>query len=100
MHTIRQTNGLSGFTKRSESEFDCFGTGHSSTTISAGLGTSLFCSRYVRMHQVQFKNTKIRRLSLTELDMFRFVAVFILSLDCVCCLEKFQKTLLAVAFTA
>ncbi|XP_040995460.1 probable 1-deoxy-D-xylulose-5-phosphate synthase, chloroplastic isoform X1 [Juglans microcarpa x Juglans regia] len=41
MHTIRQTNGLSGFTKRSESEFDCFGTGHSSTTISAGLGMAV-----------------------------------------------------------
>jgi len=40
MHTMRQTNGLSGFTKRSESEYDSFGTGHSSTTISAGLGTS------------------------------------------------------------
>lgn len=38
MRTLRQTNGLSGFTKRSESEYDCFGTGHSSTTISAGLG--------------------------------------------------------------
>jgi len=44
MHTMRQTNGLSGFTKRSESEYDCFGTGHSSTTISAGLGTSSVCS--------------------------------------------------------
>ncbi|KAF7837172.1 putative 1-deoxy-D-xylulose-5-phosphate synthase, chloroplastic [Senna tora] len=41
MHTIRQTDGLSGFTKRSESEFDCFGTGHSSTTISAGLGMAV-----------------------------------------------------------
>lgn len=40
MHTMRQTNGLSGFTKRSESEYDSFGTGHSSTTISAGLGNS------------------------------------------------------------
>ena len=38
MPTMRQTNGLSGFTKRGESEHDCFGTGHSSTTISAGLG--------------------------------------------------------------
>ncbi|KAL8047764.1 hypothetical protein ABFX02_07G021700 [Erythranthe guttata] len=37
MPTLRQTNGLSGFTKRSESDYDCFGTGHSSTTISAGL---------------------------------------------------------------
>ncbi|KAJ1428827.1 Transketolase-like, pyrimidine-binding domain [Sesbania bispinosa] len=41
MDTLRQTNGLSGFTKRSESEYDCFGTGHSSTTISAGLGMAV-----------------------------------------------------------
>lgn len=41
MHTLRQKDGLCGFTKRSESEYDCFGTGHSSTTISAGLGNSL-----------------------------------------------------------
>ncbi|KAL3626161.1 1-deoxy-D-xylulose-5-phosphate synthase 1 [Castilleja foliolosa] len=41
MPTLRQTDGLSGFTKRSESEYDCFGTGHSSTTISAGLGMSV-----------------------------------------------------------
>lgn len=44
MPTIRQTNGLSGFTKRAESEFDCFGAGHSSTTISAGLGNWLLDS--------------------------------------------------------
>ncbi|KAL8047763.1 hypothetical protein ABFX02_07G021700 [Erythranthe guttata] len=41
MPTLRQTNGLSGFTKRSESDYDCFGTGHSSTTISAGLGMAV-----------------------------------------------------------
>ncbi|KAL8121652.1 hypothetical protein AgCh_018401 [Apium graveolens] len=41
MHTVRQTNGLAGFTKRSESDYDCFGTGHSSTTISAGLGMAV-----------------------------------------------------------
>ncbi|KAL4388770.1 hypothetical protein GQ457_09G022970 [Hibiscus cannabinus] len=41
MHTMRQTNGLAGFTKRAESEYDCFGTGHSSTTISAGLGMAV-----------------------------------------------------------
>ena len=38
IHTIRQENGLSGFTKRKESEYDPFGTGHSSTSISSGLG--------------------------------------------------------------
>ncbi|XP_039129229.1 probable 1-deoxy-D-xylulose-5-phosphate synthase, chloroplastic [Dioscorea cayenensis subsp. rotundata] len=41
MHTMRQTNGLSGFTKRSESEYDSFGTGHSSTSISAALGMAV-----------------------------------------------------------
>ncbi len=38
MHTLRQEGGLSGFTRRSESEYDPFGAGHSSTSISAGLG--------------------------------------------------------------
>ena len=36
--TLRCAGGLSGFTKRSESESDCFGAGHSSTSVSAGLG--------------------------------------------------------------
>lgn len=36
--TLRKGGGLSGFTKRDESEYDPFGTGHSSTSISAGLG--------------------------------------------------------------
>ncbi|PRH87397.1 1-deoxy-D-xylulose-5-phosphate synthase [Labrys okinawensis] len=38
IRTLRQVNGLSGFTKRSESEYDPFGAAHSSTSISAGLG--------------------------------------------------------------
>jgi len=38
IRTIRQGGGLSGFTKRSESEYDPFGAAHSSTSISAGLG--------------------------------------------------------------
>ena len=38
IRTLRQPGGLSGFTKRSESEYDIFGAGHSSTSISAGLG--------------------------------------------------------------
>lgn len=36
--TLRKLNGLSGFPKTSESEYDCFNTGHSSTSISAALG--------------------------------------------------------------
>jgi len=38
IRTLRQGNGLSGFTKRAESEYDPFGTAHSSTSISAALG--------------------------------------------------------------
>ena len=38
MRTLRQGGGLSGFTKRKESAYDPFGAGHSSTSISAGLG--------------------------------------------------------------
>ena len=38
IRTLRQGGGLSGFTKRSESEYDPFGAAHSSTSISAGLG--------------------------------------------------------------
>ncbi len=37
-HTIRQFKGISGFPKIDESEYDCFGTGHASTAISAALG--------------------------------------------------------------
>ena len=38
LNTIKQPNGLAPFTSRSESPYDCFGTGHSSTSISAALG--------------------------------------------------------------
>jgi len=41
MSTLRQGGGLSGFTKRSESEYDPFGTAHSSTSISAALGFAI-----------------------------------------------------------
>ena len=41
IRTIRQGEGLSGFCKRDESEFDAFGAGHSSTSISAGLGIAV-----------------------------------------------------------
>jgi len=39
--TIRKKNGLSGFPKRGESEYDTFGVGHSSTSISAALGMAM-----------------------------------------------------------
>ncbi|MBT5666796.1 MAG: 1-deoxy-D-xylulose-5-phosphate synthase, partial [Rhodospirillaceae bacterium] len=41
IRTLRQGGGLSGFTKRSESEYDPFGAAHSSTSISAGLGSKV-----------------------------------------------------------
>jgi len=41
IRTLRQSGGLSGFTKRSESEYDPFGAAHSSTSISAGLGMAV-----------------------------------------------------------
>ncbi len=41
IRTLRQAGGLSGFCKRAESEYDTFGAGHSSTSISAGLGMAV-----------------------------------------------------------
>lgn len=41
IRTLRQGGGLSGFTKRAESEFDAFGAAHASTSISAGLGMAV-----------------------------------------------------------
>ncbi|MFK8253465.1 1-deoxy-D-xylulose-5-phosphate synthase [Ancylobacter terrae] len=41
IRTLRQGGGLSGFTNRAESDYDPFGTGHSSTSISAGLGMAV-----------------------------------------------------------
>ena len=41
MAKLRQLGGISGFPKRSESEYDAFGTAHSSTSISAALGMAV-----------------------------------------------------------
>jgi len=45
-HTLRQHQGLSGFTRRSESPFDAFTTGHSGTSISAGFGIA--CGKFLK----------------------------------------------------
>lgn len=50
--TIRQDGGLSGFTKISESPFDAFGAGHSSTSVSAGLGLAEAMWQQQSNHQV------------------------------------------------
>jgi len=41
LHTVKKKDGLSGFPRRVESEYDTFGVGHSSTSISAALGMAL-----------------------------------------------------------
>lgn len=51
-HTNRFYHGLSGFPKRSESPYDTFGTGHSSTSISAALGMAV-ASRYLKVEDKQ-----------------------------------------------
>jgi 1-deoxy-D-xylulose-5-phosphate synthase len=50
--SLRRKGGLSGFTKRSESEFDPFGAGHSSTSISAGLGMAVASEMQGQMRHV------------------------------------------------
>jgi len=52
IRTLRQGGGLSGFTKRSESEYDPFGAAHSSTSISAGLGYAVGRDRAGRRNNV------------------------------------------------
>jgi 1-deoxy-D-xylulose-5-phosphate synthase len=52
MQTIRQVGGLSGFCKRDESEYDAFGAGHSSTSISAALGMAVARDLQGQKHEV------------------------------------------------
>src|SRR5689334_23608977 len=52
IRTLRQGGGLSGFTKRAESEYDCFGAAHSSTSISAGLGFAVARDLAGQQHNV------------------------------------------------
>lgn len=50
--TIRQYGGLSGFTKRDESQYDAFGTGHASTALSAALGMAVSRDKQNKNHKV------------------------------------------------
>jgi 1-deoxy-D-xylulose-5-phosphate synthase len=52
IRTLRQPGGLSGFCKRDESEYDVFGAGHSSTSISAGLGMAVARDLAGKTHNV------------------------------------------------
>lgn len=51
-HTIRKTDGLSGFCKIDESEYDAFGTGHASTSISAAVGMAIARDRQQQKHKI------------------------------------------------
>ena len=53
MDTLRQSGGLSGFAKRSESIYDCFGAGHSSTSISSAMGMSVGKSQLSKVSPLQ-----------------------------------------------
>ena len=61
IRTLRQGGGLSGFTRRSESEYDPFGAAHSSTSISAGLGMAvardLKAARFAALNEAERKGT-------------------------------------------
>jgi 1-deoxy-D-xylulose-5-phosphate synthase len=52
MHTLRQKGGLSGFPRREESEYDTFGVGHASTSVSAALGMAVAAARTGTTRQV------------------------------------------------
>lgn len=52
MSTLRQKGGLCGFTRREESEYDTFGVGHSSTSISAALGMAVAAAEKNESHDV------------------------------------------------
>jgi len=52
MRTIRKAGGLSGFLKRAESEYDSFGAGHSSTSISAALGMAVAARHHQQNREV------------------------------------------------
>src|ERR1700710_875481 len=66
IRTLRQGGGLSGFTKRSESEYDPFGAAHSSTSISAGLGMAV--SRDLKDARYAATNENERRAQGLERD--------------------------------
>ena len=52
IHTLRTAGGLSGFTKRSESEFDPFGAAHAATSVSAALGMAVVRDLAGRNHRI------------------------------------------------
>ena len=62
IRTLRQEGGLSGFTKRGESEYDPFGAAHSSTSISAGLGMAVARDLQGRQQQCHRRHRRRRHV--------------------------------------
>ena len=60
IRTLRQPGGLSGFTRRAESEYDAFGAAHSSTSISAGLGMAVARDLEGGDHNVDLRHRRRR----------------------------------------
>ncbi|MGB4056772.1 MAG: 1-deoxy-D-xylulose-5-phosphate synthase [Alphaproteobacteria bacterium] len=76
MHTLRQGGGLSGFTKRSESEYDPFGAAHSSTSISAALGIAVARDlENLRISESQKKNSEIPEFGDSEILNNHVIAI-------------------------
>jgi 1-deoxy-D-xylulose-5-phosphate synthase len=74
MHTLRQGGGLSGFTKRSESEYDPFGAAHSSTSISAALGMAV--ARDLKNLRIsESRNSEIQRFGDSEILNRHVIAI-------------------------
>src|SRR6476659_9704310 len=59
IRTLRQPGGLSGFTRRDESEYDAFGAAHSSTSISAGLGMAVARDLEDKMNNAGAMNSRL-----------------------------------------
>ena len=79
MQTLRKPQGIAGFPRRCESEYDTFGTGHSSTSISAALGMAVAAQKTGSARRsVAITQTDpiliFERTCLTELDFYAFVS--------------------------
>ena len=72
MSTIRQTFGLAGFPKRDESVHDAFGVGHSSTSISAGLGINSSFFFLIVLHFHLQINQQLASEGYRDYDFFFF----------------------------
>ena len=76
IRTLRQGGGLSGFTRRAESEYDPFGAAHSSTSISAGLGMAVARDLDVPLRLRSYAQRRWQRVARVQAVARRNAAVF------------------------